>query len=149
MVVRSALSAERPCGAFASKLNRLPTISERSNVRVASIHTLMSTFAQKQVSGRAIKMSALGHKRTFAPQNAMSALHPKADMCSATRYVRLVPIADIAPLHSITSSALASSFCGTARLSALAVLRLIARSYLVGACTGRSAGFSPLRMRST
>jgi hypothetical protein len=31
----------------------------------------------------------------------------------------------------------------------LAVLRLITNSYLVGACTGRSAGFSPLRMRST
>src|SRR6516164_9156733 len=28
-------------------------------------------------------------------------------------------------------------------------LRLITSSYLVGACTGRSAGFSPLRMRST
>jgi hypothetical protein len=51
--------------------------------------------------------------------------------------------------YSITSSALASSVCGTSRPSALAVLRLITRSYLVGACTGRSAGFSPLRMRST
>ena len=30
-------------------------------------------------------MSALGHKRTFAVQNVMSALPPKADMCSATR----------------------------------------------------------------
>jgi hypothetical protein len=38
---------------------------------------------------------------------------------------------------------------GTSRPSALAVLRLIASSYLVGACTGRSEGFSPLRMRST
>ena len=38
---------------------------------------------------------------------------------------------------------------GTSRPSALAVLRLITSSYLVGACTGRSAGFSPLRMRST
>ena len=35
------------------------------------------------------------------------------------------------------------------RPSALAVFRLITSSYLVGACTGRSAGFSPLRMRST
>ena len=35
------------------------------------------------------------------------------------------------------------------RPSAFAVLRLITNSYLVGACTGRSAGFSPLRMRST
>ena len=32
---------------------------------------------------------------------------------------------------------------------AFAVLRLMTSSYLVGACTGRSAGFSPLRMRST
>jgi hypothetical protein len=28
-------------------------------------------------------------------------------------------------------------------------LRLITSSYLVGACTGKSAGLSPLRMRST
>ena len=40
-------------------------------------------------------MSALGQKRTFAVQNGMSALPPKADMCSATRYVRFVPIADM------------------------------------------------------
>ena len=78
MVVRSALSAERPCGAFASNLNRLSTISERSNVRVASIYTLMSTFAQKQVSGRAIEMSALGHKRTFRNAIGMSALPAKS-----------------------------------------------------------------------
>ena len=32
-------------------------------------------------------MSALGHKRTFAVQNVMSALHPKADMCSAQAHV--------------------------------------------------------------
>ena len=38
---------------------------------------------------------------------------------------------------------------GTSMPSALAVFRLITSSYLVGACTGRSAGFSPLRMRST
>ena len=34
--------------------------------------------------------------RTFPQVCAMSALPPKADMCSATRYVRFVPIADIA-----------------------------------------------------
>src|SRR5207245_689377 len=38
---------------------------------------------------------------------------------------------------------------GMSRPSAFAVLRLTISSYLVGACTGRSAGFSPLRMRST
>jgi molybdate transport system substrate-binding protein len=52
-------------------------------------------------------------------------------------------------LYSITLSARASSIGGTSSPSARAVLRLMTSSYLVGACTGRSAGFSPLRMRST
>ena len=41
-------------------------------------------------------MSALGHKRTCAAQNVMSALPPKADICSALAHVCFVPIADIA-----------------------------------------------------
>jgi hypothetical protein len=46
-------------------------------------------------------MSALGHRRTFAPQEAMSALPPKADICSALPHVRFGPKADIcsAPTH--------------------------------------------------
>jgi hypothetical protein len=40
-------------------------------------------------------MSALGHKRTFAVQNGMSALPPKADMCGALGHVCFGPIADI------------------------------------------------------
>jgi hypothetical protein len=49
--------------------------------------------------------------------------------------------------HSITSSARASSVGGTSTPSALAVGRLMTSSNLVGWTTGRSAGFSPLRMR--
>src|SRR5262249_5955577 len=56
---------------------------------------------------------------------------------------------ELPPSHSITSSARARRVSGTARPSALAVLRLMANSYLVGACTGSCAGFSPLRMRAT
>ena len=52
-------------------------------------------------------------------------------------------------LHSITSSAATSRPGGTVRPSAFAALRLTAVSYRVGACTGRSAGLSPRRMRST
>jgi len=88
---------------------------------------------------------------------------PKADMCSARRHVRFTPESghvqskEECPLraksghrrYSITSLARASNVGGTVRPSALAVLRLITSSYLVGTCTGRSAGFSPLRMRST
>src|SRR5215471_11825953 len=54
-----------------------------------------------------------------------------------------------AALHSITSSASASSLSGTVRSSDLAVVRLMMRSNLVGCMTGRSAGFSPLRTRPT
>src|SRR5262249_61363958 len=80
--------------------------------------------------------------------------------CSGTIRVRFLP-SEAGPLlatpasswrttcHSITSSARASTEAGKSRPSALAVLRLITSSYFVGACTGRSAGFSPLRMRST
>src|SRR6516164_7488954 len=51
--------------------------------------------------------------------------------------------------YSITSSARASSAGGRGSPSAFAVLRLIASSYLVGNSTGRSPGFSPLRIRAT
>ena len=78
---------------------------------------------------------------------SMSALPPKADMCSATRDVRFVPIADIALFHWITSSAPAISERGTVRPSALAVLRLMTSSNLVVRSIGRSAGLSPLRIR--
>src|SRR5262249_52032840 len=52
-----------------------------------------------------------------------------------------------AALHSITSSAIASTPGGMARPSSLAVLRLMTNSSLVGCMIGRSAGFSPLRIR--
>ena len=54
-----------------------------------------------------------------------------------------------AALHSITSSARASTEDGSTSPSAFAVLRLITSSYLVGACTGSSPGFAPRKMRST
>jgi hypothetical protein len=45
-------------------------------------------------------MSAMGQKQTCAAHKVMSALPPKADVCSATRYVRFVPEADILWLPS-------------------------------------------------
>ena len=78
-------------------------------------------FTQQRTSPRYFAMSALCQKETHAPQQN----------------------------YSITSSARLSTDGDTAKPSALAVLRLITSSYFVGACTGRSASFSPLRMRST
>jgi hypothetical protein len=45
-------------------------------------------------------MSVLGQKRTLAVQNAMSALLPIADMCSALANVHYVPIADMCPVSN-------------------------------------------------
>src|SRR5262249_17591734 len=53
---------------------------------------------------------------------------------------------ELASFHSITSSARASSVAGTSRPSALAVVRLITRSNLVGCSTGMSAGFAPRKI---
>src|SRR5262249_32132200 len=54
---------------------------------------------------------------------------------------------ELAPLHSITSSARPSSVIGKVRPSVLAVFRLITNTTFVDCITGSSAGFSPLRMR--
>src|SRR3974390_421958 len=55
---------------------------------------------------------------------------------------------ELAPPHAIPSSAVTSSDGGIVSPSALAVLRLIMSSYLVGCWTGNSVGLVPLRIRS-
>src|SRR5262245_23505063 len=49
--------------------------------------------------------------------------------------------------YSITSSARASSDGGTVRFSTLAVFRLMTKSIFVACWTGKSAGFSPFKIR--
>src|SRR5262245_2830926 len=56
---------------------------------------------------------------------------------------------EVAPLHSITSSARASSVGGMVRPSTLAVVRLMTSSNLDGCSTGISPGFVPRRILST
>ena len=81
----------------------------------------------------------------FTPENGHQAGRLRCPLCATSCHMHRSKQCR----YSITSSARASSVGGTVRPSALAVLRLIASSYLVGACTGKSAGFSPLRIRST
>ena len=69
--------------------------------------------------------------------------HSEAGSC---RPVSRAPRAAVG--YWITSSARPSSDGGIVRLSALAVLRLMTRSNLVGCSTGRSAGLAPLRILS-
>jgi hypothetical protein len=99
-------------------------------------------------------MSQMGQKQTLKRVRPMSALPPIADIAERDLDVRFVPKADVLRCgeerrYSITSSAVASSLSGTAKPSALAVLRLMTSSNLVGCSTGNSAGLAPRKMRST
>ena len=96
---------------------------------VVGIHSCMRHFIGGREVGGSIKMKV----------DARSSLGARVSGSGSS----------LAPFHSITWSARASSIGGTSMPSAFAVFRLMTNSYLVGACTGRSAGFSPLRMRST
>ena len=89
----------------------------------------------------------LGHSRRVADVQDGSALSSTAEGRAVGRRFSTVLEAEIDWLHSITSSAAASSVAGTVRPRVLAVLRLITSSNFVGCTIGRSAGFSPLRMR--
>src|SRR6516225_1742980 len=82
-------------------------------------------------------------KHAYAPY-ALSLLPPRRDRPSRRAAERCDHLAAI---HSMTSSARASSIGGTSMPSALAVAKLITSSNLVGSWTGRSPGFSPFRMR--
>jgi hypothetical protein len=101
-------------------------------------------------------MSLLGQKQTLRPEISMAALPPKADITERDRHVCFVPKADVSrcskiryrrSAYSITSSARPSNGSGMLRPSALAVLRLITRLSLTACITGKSLGFSPLRIR--
>src|SRR5262249_7696348 len=92
---------------------------------------------------------AMPHRRVINDPNArytrrlLSPRRERPRRCRAPQ-----PRDELAPLHSIPSSAATSRPGGTVRPSAFAVFRLTTVSYLVGACTGRSAGLAPRRMRS-
>ena len=94
-------------------------------------------------------MSALGQLKTsdprtgdvrFTPESGHQAVRLRCPLSANSRH---------RATQSITSSALAISVGGRLRPSARAVLRLMMNSNLVGACTGRSAGLAPFKMRST
>ena len=99
--------------------------------------------------------SPLGHER-HRNRGADRVSGPKVNglaRCSAED-ARLAPIFDYVQRskmrsYSITWSARCSSDGGIVRPRALAVLRLMSSSSLVGRSMGRSAGLTPLRILST
>ena len=81
---------------------------------------------------------------SFAVLSQRALLRPRRDRPRDRRAAEQSP--ELAPPHSITSSARASSAGEISRPSALAVCRLTTNSNLVDCKTGRSAGFAPLRI---
>jgi hypothetical protein len=118
---------------------------------------------QRGATNLVATMSAQGQKLPKSPCPFRSALPPIADMIArplhdveghfqthARQYGRnSLGRSSIALIYSITSSARPRSGSGTAMPSAFAVLRLMTNSNLVTSCTGKSAAFSPLRIRPT
>jgi hypothetical protein len=105
------------------------------------------------VSPALLQMSVPVHSRRFERSRSMSAMPPIAPAKATCRPVAKGHDRTHAPQqfcrYSITSSAMESTPAGMVRPSALAVLRLINNSNLVGRSTGKSAGFAPFRIRST
>ena len=98
----------------------------------------------------------LGSKPELPSNGLMSAL-ASCGHSGGNAYRRFVPLGDLSRCnnvrgncgYSITSSARPSREIGKVMPSALAVFRLRTSSTFVDCCTGRSPGFSPLRMRPT
>ena len=131
--------------AIAQNLRRLAKLVARPPPAVAGMCCVKSLSVRvTNVSETPPSNGAGAQEDRFKKIAAGTALLTIADFCN-----KICHKARRHQLYSITSSARARSDGGTLRPSALAVLRLMTSSYLVGACTGRSAGFSPLRMRST
>src|SRR5262249_36340719 len=83
------------------------------------------------------------------PHATLASRRPAMALPGSDLHRLIAPALPGAFLHSITSSARASRMEGTVSPSAFAVLRLMIRWYLAGRITGRSAGFSPFRIRPT
>ena len=99
-----------------------------------------------------IKRAKLTGHSTAAAEAAQQALEGTLRVFEKRRrqvFERLQRHELATPLHSITSSAIASTPGGMVRPSALAVLRLMTNWNLVGCSIGRSAGFAPLRTLTT
>src|SRR5262249_49700292 len=111
---------------------------------VAAILQALAKCAQTirhRVRRSGVKKPDHRHRRLLRPRRERPRRRP------AEQRYELAPFHP--PTHSITSSARASSVGGTSRPSALAVVRLITRSNLVGCSTGMSPGFAPRRILST
>ena len=98
-MLHSGQCGARIYAAFISKSAMHDVFAQKAGIMTLVTRTTMWLWAiaddLKQPDRQCIALSALGQKQTCAAQNVMSALRPKADMCSANRHVCFGPIADM------------------------------------------------------
>jgi hypothetical protein len=132
-VVKAALDGRLPDTYGASRLAANSPLSWDEQKQVLGLHGRPG----RQGPGRAPEI------QSFLKSSCAAAV--ENDDAPAPRQARK----NLAPPHSITSSARARRDCGIVRPSAFAAFKLTAVSNLVGVCTGRSPGAAPRRIRST
>jgi hypothetical protein len=119
--------------------------------RISQVDKASCTARPDHTSGSNCDMTASPRHFRSSPDCRHSSARPTCRRSANRRpeQVQQIRLGTLPWTYSITSSARASSVGGTSSPSVLAVLRLITSSYFTGACTGRSAGLSPFRMRLT
>jgi hypothetical protein len=136
-----AVACPLPCsadGILAAQTSTL--IGAESGIKtIAAVHSQCRCWViiGQTITGQNPPLSALVQKRTNAGATGLSALCQSRPVQRSKQHH-----------YSITSSAMLSRPEDRVIPSAFAVFRLITNSNLVGFWTGRSAGLSPLRMRS-
>src|SRR5262245_44526388 len=105
---------------------------------------LLQSFAEAPQPKLNYGITLVGRYQRADPSHALALLRPRRER---PRRRRAEQSDERATLHSITSSARASSVGGTSRPRARAVGRFIASTNLADCTTGKSAGFSPLMIR--
>src|SRR5262249_35024769 len=126
-------------------IDRAPTVLD-AHVTTDGPTQLLQLLRQRGDAGRCFQIvGGQGHEHADAPHplGLLRACRERPSCCRAPE--RDEP----APVHSITSSARATSSGGKSRPSARVLLRLIANSNFVGCSIGRSAGLVPCKILCT
>jgi len=113
----------------------------------ASATNSVAYWRKRPTSPAAQRMSMRALRPSVQPNCSKPCTNPMTRAVAVESSVVAEQRDELATLHSITSSARASSVGGMSMPSALTVGRLITNSNLVDCTTGRSAGLAPLRMR--
>jgi hypothetical protein len=129
-----------PTAAARSRGNRSPRFECSPHVPAGSRISCRPRFARCDMTAP-VASGWSGCRVGLAPTG-------KRRLCTAHANNRL-PHCNKRRCHSITSSARSRNDSGIVSPMVLAVLRLITSSNLLDCTTGKSAGFSPLRIRPT